>query len=108
VKEDIDDILVPPGDLELVFMIDGQYIFQPTKTSHSSQVHQHHTGIDSQRTVVRVPSKPVVPETQGNSYLQELSTITVLCKFNNIKFSSLITQLCTRILFYSICTSFGQ
>jgi hypothetical protein len=65
-KKNIDYVLVAPGNFQFVLLVNGQDIFNPAKCSHSSEIHKHHSRIDTERTVVWVTGKTVVPEAINN------------------------------------------
>jgi len=47
VKEDVDEILVSPGDLVSVVLIVRDHLFGPSARPHARQVHEHHAGVHS-------------------------------------------------------------
>ena len=47
VEEDVDEILVPPGDPQLVLPEVGQDVLHPSLLSHPRQVHQHHARVNT-------------------------------------------------------------
>lgn len=60
-KQNVDQILIAPRDLQLVLLVQWQYVVHPVEVTHARQVHQHHTGIDAQRAVKRMPRESIVP-----------------------------------------------
>ena len=68
-KQNIDEILIAPGDLCLPLSIQWYDFICPVKTSHSGQVHQHDTWIQTCETVVWMTSKSIVPADVGNFVL---------------------------------------
>ena len=48
-EEDVDEILVSPRDLQSVLLVVGKDVTQPFHFPHASQVHQHHSRVDSFR-----------------------------------------------------------
>ena len=64
-EEDVDEVLVAPGDIKLVLLEVGHDVFLPFRIPHPRQIHQHHarvdtftttiTNINNKTTVSRVP-----------------------------------------------------
>lgn len=61
VKKNVDNVLVSPGDLQFVLMVDGQDVVNPAKCTHSSEIHQHNPRVDTQGPIIGVPGESVVP-----------------------------------------------
>jgi len=47
VEENVDEILISPGDVVSVSLVVGDHLFDPATFAHTTQVHQHHTRVDS-------------------------------------------------------------
>ena len=65
----INEILITPGDLRLVLLVQRHNLLGPVKLAHPRQVHEHHTRVQPGEAVVRVPTEPIVPPDVGDLVL---------------------------------------
>lgn len=61
VEDDVDDVLVAPGDLHPVLLVDGDDVLGPLEVAHPGEVHEHDARVDAEFAVVGMTGEAVVP-----------------------------------------------
>lgn len=61
VKQNVDQILIAPRDLQLVLRVQRLNVLGPLELTHSRQIHQHYARVDAERSVERMSCKSIVP-----------------------------------------------
>lgn len=52
-EDDVDNVLISPGNFGFILFVNWNNIPFPTKMSHSSQVHQHYSRVNSWDLIVK-------------------------------------------------------
>ena len=60
-KQNIENILISPGNVITVLLEDRVDIVIPADVSHPCHVHQHYTRVDTKCSIVWMPCKSIVP-----------------------------------------------
>ena len=54
---DVDEVLIAPGDAELVLLVVRNDVTQPVDLTHAGQIHQHHSRVDTYKRTSLVVTK---------------------------------------------------
>jgi len=61
----VDNVLIAPGYLQSILLVNGNYIVRPSELPHSRQIHQHHSWIDPQLAIIWMLGESIVPTSVG-------------------------------------------